>query len=272
MPKTKTPASETDTPDSGGVRSVGSTLDILEMLASANGDVGITELSAALKMPKGTVFRHAQTLVSRGYAIRTASSRYKLGVAAYLLGQAAAERVDLVGAAAPAIKDLVAATGQSVVLSTTNERGVVVLQTTIGPSPVEIGVRPNSVLAFHASAQGKVSLAFMPELATRPIEPLSRFTDFTITDRTVLDAELQSIRVRGWATAPEELMLGLNGLAAPVRDASERCVAAIAIVGSIQYLPRQPDAAHVTAILDAARVISSNLGYDTRRGRSRADA
>jgi DNA-binding IclR family transcriptional regulator len=56
-------------------------------------------------------------------------------------------------------------------------------------------------------------------------------------------------------------MLGLNAVAAPIFDGSDACVGALAMVGSIQFLPERPKPPEVTALKNAARQISRKLGY-----------
>src|SRR5215813_5285765 len=93
-----------DKPD-GGVRSVQATLDILETLAQAEGEMGVTEIANRLGLTKATVFRHLTTLVERGYLAQNgATSRYHLGPRLYLLGRLAPARLDLVSAAEEAMK------------------------------------------------------------------------------------------------------------------------------------------------------------------------
>jgi IclR family KDG regulon transcriptional repressor len=247
-----------------GVRSVQVALDVLEAVAFAEGDVGVSELAARLGLTKGSIFRHLQTLVERGYlAQNPATSRYRLGVKLHLLGQVASGRIDLLSAAEAPMKALRDEIGQTVVLATVGLRGVVVLSTLMGKAPIEIGVRPGSELRFHASAQGKIALAFGRRALAAQLrrQPLDRFTEHTIAELPVLDREIDEIRRRGWATAPEEVLLGVNALAAPIFDDAGECVATLALVGSIQFIPRRPDAAQIAALTRATEQISRHLGF-----------
>src|ERR1041385_5286450 len=163
------------------VKSVGITLDVLEAVAFANGDQGVTELAQQLGMTKATIFRHLQTLLDRGYIAKTArTSRYRLGIKSHLLGRMALANIDLLTASEHVMRELRDESGETVVLSAVEAKSVRVVTTVKGQSPFEIGVRSGSELAFHASAQGKVALAFSPELATR----MQRRTLTAFTDRT----------------------------------------------------------------------------------------
>ena len=229
-------------PGSGGVHSVQLAIDVLEAVAFSDDELGVTQIAERLKMTKGSVHRHLQTLVERGYlAQNSTTSRYAIGPKSRLLARHAPD-TDLVHLAEGPMRQLRDALGHPVVLSEMTPRGALVLNKLSGTAPIEIGVRPGSELPFHASAQGKVMLAFAPRpLQTRVLaRPLQRFTGKTIVSVHRIEQELLEVARLGFASAPEESMLGLNAVAAPIFDAQDACIAAVAIVASIQFLPEKP--------------------------------
>lgn len=249
-----------------GVRSVQMAMDILEVVAFSEEELGVTQVADRLRATKGSVHRHLHTLVERGYLSQNpVTSRYAIGPKSRLLARVAPE-TDLVHIAEGPMRELRDALGHTVVLSEATPRGALVVTKLTGFSPIEIGVRPGSELSFHASAQGKVVLAFSP----RPFQvralgrPLQVFTDKTVTSVPALENELIEIARRGVASAPEEAMLGINAVAAPIFDENDACIAALALVGSIQFLPREPKEADRTALLHAAEQISRRLGHGRR--------
>jgi DNA-binding IclR family transcriptional regulator len=255
-----------------GVKSVQVTLDVLEAVAFADREMGVTELAVRLELTKGTIFRHLKTLVERGYLSQNAvTSRYRLGVKSHLLGLMATASIDLLSASEQAMNELREETGQTVVLSAIETKAVRVVSAVMGKSAIEIGVRAGSELQFHASAQGKIGLAFSrrPPIARLQRQTLARFTDNTITSWEALRRELERVRAQGWATAPEQAMLGINALAAPILDETGEGVGSLAIVGSIQFVRREPAPAQISAVKAAALRVSRNLGYqETGRGRA----
>jgi DNA-binding IclR family transcriptional regulator len=58
--------------------------------------------------------------------------------------------------------------------------------------------------------------------------------------RDALLADLDTVRERGWATAPDEVITGVNTLAAPVFDHRQILVGSIAIVGATQFITPPP--------------------------------
>jgi DNA-binding IclR family transcriptional regulator len=247
-----------------GVKSVQMTFDILEGVVGAPDEIGVSELAAQLKTTKATVFRHLQTLLELGYlAQNPATSRYRPGMKAYLLSRAAASRIDLLGAAETSMRELREELGMSVVLSGLSARELTVLATVVGKAALEIGVRPGTSLALHANAQGYVALAFgHAELrAQLKKQELTAFTPHTVTAQTELDAIVRKTRERGYAVAFEVETLGISAVAAPILDSTACAVGTLALVGSIQYIPKAPPAAIVDPLVRTALRISWNLGY-----------
>jgi IclR family KDG regulon transcriptional repressor len=248
---------------SGGVHSVQLAIDVLEAVAFADEELGVTQIAERLHMTKGSVHRHLQTLVERGYlAQNSTTSRYTIGPRSRLLARHAPEE-DLVHLAEGPMRQLRDALGHPVVLSEMTPRGALVLNTLSGTAPIEIGVRPGSELSFHASAQGKVMLAFAPQPFRLRVlaQPLQRLTDKTVVSVRKLEQQLLEIARLGYAPAPEEAMLGLNAIAAPIFDEQDACIASVAIVASIQFLPEKPRQSDVAQLIETARQISRKLGH-----------
>ena len=153
--------------------------------------------------------------------------------------------------------------GHSVVLTARTPRGPLVLNTIQGTSTIEIGVRVGSELTFHGSAQGKILLAFAPRPQQERVlsRSLQRFTTHTVAEPKLLEEELSRVVQLGFATAPEQSVLGINAVAAPIFDEKDACIAAVALVGSIQFLPADPDPASISALKVAAEQISRKLGH-----------
>jgi DNA-binding IclR family transcriptional regulator len=250
-----------------GIQSVVLALRALEYLARARNFVGVTELAVALDTTKTRIHRHLGTLVQQGYATHAPETgRYHVGTRLITLGRLVAESTDLSLAAQPHMRAVRETLGQSCVLSQFEQDGARIVLAMSGRSPIEIGVKPGSLLPFHNSAQGKVMLAFAtPEFQDRILaEPMPATTPNTITAPKALAAELKAIRARGWAIAPNESALGLNALAAPLFDESSAIVGALAIVDLVQFLPAEPRPEQLDAIVQAAAGISTSLGHRAR--------
>jgi IclR family transcriptional regulator, KDG regulon repressor len=247
-----------------GVQAVVFALQILEYLAQHRSTVGVTDLARVFDTTKSRMHRHLQTLVAAGYVMRDdETERYRSGARLIAFGRAVSENFELTSAARPVMETLRAALGHAVALSQPDPDGMRVIATTAGKSAFEIGVKPGSILATHATAQGKLMLAYGGDAVMERAlaKSLTRNTPYSMTDRTTLRAEVDQIRRQGWAIAPSQSIIGLNALAAPIFDALGSFVGAIAVVDSIQFIPEDPSAKQIRQIVDAGRKISNTIGY-----------
>ena len=91
---------------------------------------------------------------------------------------------------------------------------------------------------YHCSANGKVLLAF--SAAGADAGELEARTSRTVTEPALLAAQLEAVRRAGFATAVDELELGLSAVAAPVLDDSGRALAALSVSGpTLRLSPRR---------------------------------
>ncbi|WP_321355769.1 IclR family transcriptional regulator [Pseudomonas extremaustralis] len=247
----------------GGVRSVQLAFDVLERVAGASEEIGVSELAAQLGTTKGSVFRHLKTLVERGYLSQNPqTSKYRLGIQAYVLGQIAASGIDLLSASADAIRDLRDELGLSVVLSVLQGRRLVVVETQLGKSTLEIGVRTGTELQLHCNAQGKVALAFAKQLSVDQLPgQLPAITPYTVVDPVQLARQVSEVRAQGWAAAIEEETLGISALAAPILGINAEFIGTVALVATLQNISRETNLEQVRALKKAALRASWNLGF-----------
>lgn len=239
-------------------------LKVIEALAAAPAGLGVTRLAEVLGMPKARIHRHLSVLREHGYVSQDPRSNlYRVGWQMSLLGRACASRFDVMALAKPVLERLRDQVGQTIVIATYSDNEVVVIDFLRGTAPVEISLRPGTRFQHNTVAQGKVVLAFAPEQVRQQFlaQPLQSSTPRTITDPDRLRAEIELVRRRGWADAPEELYIGVNALAAPLLQANGELFGTVAIIGSIHYLPGTPDPAHVQALLETSGKISELLGY-----------
>lgn len=114
---------------------------------------------------------------------------------------------------------------------------------------------------YHCTANGKVLLAF--SAAGADAGELDARTSRTIVERAQLAAELQNVRRDGFATAVDELELGLSAVAAPVLDDSGRAVAALSVSGPTLRLSPRRVAELRPLVIKQARALGEQLGLRT---------
>jgi DNA-binding IclR family transcriptional regulator len=242
-------------------------LRLIEKLALAAEPQGVSDLARELGSSKATVYRHLQTLAVHGFARQDAtSSRYTAGIKLLVLGERLRERFDIVQVAREEMVQLRDETRQPVTLSTLVDRDVVVLEVLHGHAIINFGTQAGTVLDLHASAHGKIALAYGPDaLLQRCLsKQLKPWTSHTICSHQGLQRAITEVKSRGWATAPNQVLDGVNGLAAPIFNYTRAYAGAIAIAGSIQYIPANPPTKQIKAVTRAAERISRKLGWQPR--------
>jgi DNA-binding IclR family transcriptional regulator len=252
-------------PTAPDLESVDLVLRLIELLAVSREARGVTEVARELGISKPRAHRHLRALVQRGYACQDARAEgYQIGVKVLALGEAVRDRFDVAGAIRAVMGPLREATGLTVSASTLIEGGVTVVEMLQGKTLVEFGIRPGSRLDFHASAHGLVALAFGPPALLDQVlsSPLKVWTKRTLTDPEAVRAEVAQVRRRGWATAIDAMLSGVNALAAPVFDHRGDWRGAVALVGASQFIPRTPSDRQIGLVKQAAAEASTRLGWE----------
>jgi len=257
-------AAETTGRPEEGVRSVVLAFRVIRFLADADGERGVTAIAQGLGANKASVYRHLRTLVSLGYVDQDPrTEKYRVGVGLYLLGRAAGEQIDILREARRVMERLRDDHGHAVTLGRPVDDGILIVEMLRGLSPIEIATRPGYIFPYHATAQGKLALAFGPPQWMERVlaAPLTKPTARTVTDPDRLKSDVETVRLQGWAVAPEEILPGLNALAAPVLGANGFLVATLSIVGSVKYIGPVPEDDMLRDIVAGAREVSHGLGY-----------
>ncbi|HUR01812.1 MAG TPA: IclR family transcriptional regulator [Nonomuraea sp.] len=238
------------------VQSVDRAIAILEILAR-EGATRVTDLAVQLDVHKSTAFRLLAALEQGGLVEQSGDrGRYRLGFGVVRLAGAATAQLDLSKESRPVCLRLAEAVGETVNIAVPQGGDAVNISQVRGPSAISghnwVGQRTPS----HATSSGKVLLAF--GALRLPAEP-ARYTPATLTDPGRLG--LAEIRERGWATTVEELEVGLNAVAAPIRGSDGSVVAAVSVSGpSYRLTPeRLPEVGALLA--EGAREISQRIGY-----------
>jgi DNA-binding IclR family transcriptional regulator len=237
---------------------------VLDALGAAARPLGTNEIARLTSINPSTVSRLLATLVAAGYAEHDAvSGRYRLGGRIVALAQQALGRLDLRQLVRPLLEGLVEQTGETATLSLPTQTHPITADFVPGRGSVISVARVGRPSLLHATAVGKVMLAFGPNgtsVLSYPLEPL---TDRTITAASHLETEVDGVRRRGYATAVGEREPDLNAVAVPVFDRAPRLVAILGLQGPATRLtPRQlvtDAAALVRAAADASHALSANV-------------
>ncbi|MFE7718478.1 IclR family transcriptional regulator [Nocardia rhizosphaerihabitans] len=245
----------------GPIQSIERAAAVLRLLARGSGPMAVGEVAAALDLAKPTAHGILRTLLGVGFVDQDpATGRYLLGPA---LGELGSDHLDVNELRSRAIHRadaLASRTGESVRMAVSRPSGVTVVHHVFRPDNTEQVLAVGEVLPAHATALGKVLLAY--DAATEP-GALQSFTRRTIVDPTALDRAIAEVRRTGWASEVEEYRSGEAGIAAPIRARGGLVVAAIGISGPTDRLcdnRLQIRPAAVDQVRAAAAAVHRDLG------------
>ncbi|HWB56568.1 MAG TPA: IclR family transcriptional regulator [Gaiellaceae bacterium] len=253
MPRTGKPATR-------HVAAVERAIVVLDALAADGAELGTNEIARRTGLHASTVSRLLSTLADAGLVEHVEDTgRYRLGIRLLQLGNAVLARLDLREVARPALRALVAETGETATLSAPGDPDAVTVDFVQSGSSVQSVATLGRPSVAHATATGKVALAFgRVELGPGR---LTAFTPLTITDRSVLAAEVETVRKQGWAQALGEREVDLNAIAAPVRGSRGELVAVIGLQGPASRFDDEARAAALQPLLARAGAVSNALGW-----------
>jgi DNA-binding IclR family transcriptional regulator len=245
-----------------GGRTVGSVARALALLdALAEGPAGVNALARRIGVNPSSASRLLATLERGGLVERDPGGPYRLGLHLVALADRVLARLDVRELARPHLRALAETTGETATLSVPSGGEAVTVDFVPGASSVVSMARVGRPSVGHATAVGKVALAFG---GAEP-GPLDAYTERTITDPARLAAELERVRERGWAAAEGEREPDLHALAAPVLGRGGALEALLGLQGPAARLTAERRRSVLPRLLDAAGAVSRALGGDLRR-------
>lgn len=225
------------------IGSVRRAITLLRCFTIQDAELSVTELSRRLGVHKSTVSRLLATLNTDGLVDRNpGTGKYRLGVGLIELAGMVVVHQNLRQIAPPFLRQLSETTQETVNLAVLDRCESVNIDQVVSYDRRVLGIGwVGRRTPLHASSTGKVMLAYLPldQLETLLQAPLARFTAKTITDAQVLRQELLVVSGLGYAIGLEELEIGLNAVAAPVRDYTGEVVAAVSVTGPPSRLSEQ---------------------------------
>ena len=259
MPRTGQPALR-------HVASVERAFAVLDALADGTPELGTNEIARRTGINPSTVSRLLATLAAAGFVEHVAESgRYRLGLRLLQLGNAVLASLDLREVARPHLEALVSATGETATLSAPGEHDAVTVDFVQSGSSVQSVARLGRPSVAHATATGKIALAFGG--ASLPTGPLAPYTSRTLTDRAKVAKEIELVRQRGFARAVGEREEDLNAIAAPVWSARDDLAAILGLQGPASRFDPAAMETALALLLERAGAVSEALGFSGKSSR-----
>lgn len=248
------------------MKSLNKALDILEVFLDVGGsEIRLSEVAQLTGLNKATVSRIVSILVKRGY-LRQVERRGKYVLSTKFLDFSTIikQRNRIRDIAMPNLIRLNRLVEESVALFSLDRERAIFIEEVHSKYPVRITPDPTFSVPLYCTAIGKILLASKTE---QELEEYFRHTDMraytpkTITDLNDFKSHLMTIAKEGVAYDDEEITPGLGMVAVGIRDAEEKLVAGIGVMGPSQRLTRARMEEITPYVKHCAMEISIDLGY-----------
>jgi DNA-binding IclR family transcriptional regulator len=252
-------------PNEYNVRAVERALQILGCFDDEHPERGISEIAQVAGLHKATAYRIVTTLVNYGYLEWIPESqKYKLGLELSNLGYQVIRRMDLRTEALPYMKKMVQEWDETCDLSIFDQGRVFYLEVLRGNHALTIAAAVGQRLPAHCTASGKLFLAYLPpeELNAVLKQPLTAYTDNTITSPELLRDQLEVVRERGYSVDNEEYEVGICAVSAPIFNRGGAVIAAIGGPCPVSRMTPERITEIAEAFKEAGQAISRRMGYD----------
>lgn len=238
-------------------RSVDRALAVLCSFSRETPALGVTELSERLDLTKSTVHRLLQALMARGLVARDPDHRhYTLGYRILALASAVPGEADLRQICRPHMQWLRSATEETISLYAVAGDVRVCLDELESPQMLRMSAGIGRCFPLDRGAAGKALLLDGPADADRWLRAARALS---AARRAELIVELEQSRARGYTQSNGETVAGAGSLAAPIRAADGRIVAALNVGAPASRVTPEVAARAAAALLEAVGRIERDL-------------
>lgn len=249
-----------------GIQSVEVGFALLEALTRAPAAMMLRDLAQEAGMSAAKAHRYLVSYQRLGLVVQDVSTRYDLGPSALKLGLAALERLDAVQLARSRMDALMAEIGHTVAIAVWGNHGPVIVHWQEPARAVTVNLRLGDVMPLLGSATGRCFAAFMPpaqikQLLNAEMAQLDKIHRPGMPGNAAqAQAILEETRQQGIARVMDTLLPGINGLAAPVWDASGRICLALVSLGSSASFDASYDGSSAQLLRRYGQQLSRELG------------
>jgi len=181
-----------------GTQAVARAIALLKAFSDAQPEWALTDLAQATRLNKTTAFRLLAALEAEGLVMRNPlSSGYRLGVELVALGGCAMRANPLRAVSRPLLESLAQECDESATLEVLIGQQVLIVDEVSSRHPMGMSQDVGSRLPVHATATGKLLLAYAAAVSLESILrlPLAKLTDQTIVDLDRLRTHCEQIRL-----------------------------------------------------------------------------
>ena len=212
----------------------------IEAVAQASEPLSLEQIASAACLSRATVYRLVAALCNSGILLREPkgagfSPGPRLGAIALTL----VSTRSLHSLRQNILQSLAARIGETCNFTTLHDNHVLYVERVESGWPVPMRLKAGSTTPLLCTSSGKLYLSQMPAKERHRLlhsAPIPRFTDKTITDPAVLEAELREIRTRRIAIDDGGYLDGLVSSAVPVFGRNRTIIGTVSVHGPRERL------------------------------------
>jgi len=216
---------------------------ILEHIAAHPDGVSLRGLRDDLGIPRSSVWLVVKQLETGGFVSRS-GDKFVPGARLLRMGLGLYQTATMGGEGRASLQSLSAAIGLDVYLAIRTGDSVVYADRIFGANSVQVRRQLGEPRSLHASAAGKLFLAYETDgLWDRCVagQELKAFTPQTITDPSKLRAQLETIRALGYVDSEGEVLSSISSLGSMAFDSDGTPWAAVIISAHVSDLADRRD-------------------------------
>ncbi|WLS00115.1 IclR family transcriptional regulator [Shinella sumterensis] len=242
-------------------RGVERVLDMIEWFAASPEGASLSEIAAALAMPKSSALLMLQSLTERGYIHRLGSGEYQL---LRLPGEISPDGRNygaLIALVSPYLADAVQQTGETGFVAVLEGPSIRYLNKVLPKREILYDRDIGPTRPAHKVASGVVLLAAGSDAE---IEAYAVSASLSEAERSKLLNAVESARKSGFYVNPMGIVEGAAGAAAPIMGANGKAIAALNISGpQVRFVKNSDRISEV--VRETAVTISEELARRSRR-------
>ncbi|HCW54702.1 MAG TPA: IclR family transcriptional regulator [Clostridium sp.] len=246
------------------IRSVERSFYVLETLSNYPKGLGITELCNLTDLSKATIFRILNTLIQLGYVNQNLqNSKYLSTFKLLEVGTRKIDGLDIRKLVHPYLKEICEITNETVHLVVKDGIYGVYIDKIKPNKSITMNTNIGMRKPLYCTAYGKILIS---DLSTDEIKDLwsksniEKYTDNTITDLSVFLEEQEAIKNNQYALDDEEVEDNICCISSPIRDYSNKIVAAISLSYIKSNTTNENILNYISIIKKYSKLISNALG------------
>lgn len=245
------------------VQSVARAFAILQAVAAEPGGLSVTEIAQQVELPISTVSRLLATMERFAAVERLPDAEgIRIGDGIVALALQMPFRRYLTAVAHPIMQALANEVGEATGLCIPDGDLVFCLDQVQSHHHVQVRDWTGSRFPMHILSAGKLFMSeWEPAVLDRYLSsPMERYTPSTVVEPDRLREQLPEIQEAGVSWAVDEFEMGLTAVSAPIRDRSERIMAALNVTGPGFRFPGAKKRAGISeSVIAAGNRISERL-------------